>query len=192
MLSPALQRAIAEGRAAWPGLDVPDDAFASYLLARAEGPDPTGLHAGDLYLACACSRGDPRALEEFDRVFLTPVEGIVRGVGGAGHVAAEVAQAVRARILGDDSGRRRIDDYRGKGALAGWVRVVAVRMASNARRDERTRKRAERMSAPPVPAIEDAVVRARYGDAFNVAFREAFRALSAEDRVMLRMHYATG
>jgi RNA polymerase sigma-70 factor (ECF subfamily) len=192
MLSPALQRAIAEGRAAWPELDVPDDVFASYLLARADGSEVGELRAGDLYLACACSRGDARALAEFDRLFLSPVEGIVRRVQGAAHLAAEITQVVRARILGEASGRRRIDDYQGKGALAGWVRVVAIRLASNARRDERTRSRAERMPEPPLPQFEDALLNARYVGTVNAAFREAFRALPPDDRLLLRMHYADG
>ena len=191
MFSTALQHAVTEGRAVWPDVDVPADAFASYVTARiATEADVEGLHLVDLFLACACSRGNPRALATFDRVFLAPVEGIVRGVSGAGHLAADIAQTVRARLLGDESGRRRIEDYRGTGALAGWVRVIALRLASNARRSERTRTSAEQVPAPSPPAIEDAMVRARYGEAFNDAFRRSFQALGAEDRLVLRLHYA--
>jgi RNA polymerase sigma-70 factor (ECF subfamily) len=194
MASNELRRGIALAREAWPDVEVPEDLFEGYVLARAEGADVAGLRLTDLYLACACSLGDRRALAAFDRAFLAPVEGIVRGVAGAGHLASDVAQVVRARLLGDESGRRRISDYRGTGALAGWVRVVALRIAANARRGERAAAAASAgSSAPPTPpAIEDMVLRARYGDAFNDAFRRSFRALGAEDRLALRLHYADG
>jgi RNA polymerase sigma-70 factor (ECF subfamily) len=192
MLSPALQRGIAEARAAWPEVDVPDAAFASYLEARAGMADAGALHLGDLYLACACARGDATALAAFDRVFLVPVERIVRGVGGAAHLAADVAQTVRTRLLGDASGRRRIEDYRGTGALSGWVRVIALRLAANAGRAARARVDAEQVPAPSLPAIEDSVLRARYGEVFNAAFKRSFKALGAEDRLVLRLHYADG
>jgi RNA polymerase sigma-70 factor (ECF subfamily) len=189
MLSPAVERALAEARAAWPDVDVPPEIFASYLAARADGADASKVHAADLYLACACARGDARAIAAFDRVYLAPVEGIVRSVG-AEHLAADLAQTVRARLLGDEQGRRRIEDYRGTGTLAGWIRIMSVRLASNARRHERARTRAERTpGALAPPTIEDEVLRARYGDAFNAAFRDAFRALDAEDRLVLRLHF---
>ncbi len=192
MLSPAFQRALAGARAAWPEVDIPDDAFGSYVEARADGADATSLALADLYLACACSRGDARALAAFDHVFLAPVEDIVGGVGGAAHLATDVAQAVRTRLLGDESGRRRIEDYRGTGSLAGWIRVIALRLAANARRGERARTNAEQVPEHCLPAIEDALVRARYGDRFNDAFRRSFKALCAEDRLALRLHYADG
>jgi len=192
MVSNALQRAVAEGRVAWPGVDVPPDAFASYVAARAEASDIEQLHLQDLFLACACTRGDPGALATFDRVYLAPVEGIVRTVGGAGHLAADIVQTVRARLLGDETGRARIEEYRGTGSLGGWVRVIALRLASNARRGEQARASAERVPEPTPPSIEDALIRARYGEIFNDAFRRSFRALRSEDRLALRLHYADG
>lgn len=192
MLTPSVERALAEARAAWPDVDVPSEVFASYLEARADGGDVSRLRAADLYLTCACALGDTRAIQEFDRIYLTPVEGIVRSVG-AEHLAADVAQTVRARLLEDRDGRRRIEDYRGTGTLVGWIRIMSVRLASNARRNERARARAERTpGALAPPTIEDEVIRARYGDAFNAAFRDAFRALPAEDRLVLRLHFVDG
>jgi len=192
VLSGTLQRAIAQGRAAWPDLEIPDDAFAAYLLERAAEADVGNLHASDLYLACGCSRGDARAIARFEEAFMTPVEGIVRGVRGADHLAADITQTVRMRLLSDVSGRRRIDDYRGTGPLAGWVRIVALRLASNARRDAGARPTLEGLPVPLPPTIEDATVRARYGAAFNDAFRRAFAALDSEERLVLRLHYADG
>jgi RNA polymerase sigma-70 factor (ECF subfamily) len=192
-LSEAVQSAVARGRASWPEVDVADDAFAGYLLARAEGADPGGLHVGDLYLACACARGDARAVAIFDRTFLAPVEAIVARTGAALHVGGEVAQVLRERLLVGAEGRRPgIVDYAGRGPLAGWIRVVAIRAAADIGRAERTRQTAESASEIPAESPEDAAVRAKYGAAFDQAFRDAFRALSAEDRVVLRLHFAEG
>ena len=187
-----MQRAIAEGRSAWPEIAVPDEAFADYLRERAAETDLSKLHAGDLYLACGCSRGDARAMARFDEVFLSRVEGLVRGVPGATHMAADIAQTVRIRLLGDETGRRRILDYRGTGPLAGWVRVIALRLASNARRGAPSRTDLDPSPVLLPPSIEDATVRARYGPVFNDAFRRAFQALDSEDRLVIRLHYADG
>jgi RNA polymerase sigma-70 factor (ECF subfamily) len=172
-LSASVSRAIAEARRGWPTIDVPDDVFASYLLARSAGADVGALHAADLYLACACSRGDALAIATFDRIFLAPVDGIVARTGAPAHVGADVTQLLR-------------------GSLAGWVRVVALRAASTLQRDERVHARVEPVAAGPPESPEDAAIRARYGDAFEQAFRDAFRSLPPEDRVILRLHFAEG
>jgi RNA polymerase sigma-70 factor (ECF subfamily) len=192
-MSADLTRILAEGRAAWPTIRIPDDVFASYVLARSEGSRVEAMHAGDLYLACACSRGDEEAIATFDRVFLAPVSAIVLRTGAPPHVGGDVTQLLRERLLVGDGGRPpRITDYAGRGSLAGWVRIAAVRAASTLRRDKRVQENLE----PPVPrppeSPEEATIRARYGDAFDRAFRSAFRALSAEDRVILRLHFAEG
>jgi RNA polymerase sigma-70 factor (ECF subfamily) len=191
VLPPSVERAFAEARATWPDIDVPAEVFARYLEARADGSDVSKLRGPELYLACACARGDARAIAALDRIYLAPVEGIVRSVG-AEHLAADIAQTLRTRLLGDEEGRRRIEDYRGTGTLVGWIRIMSVRLASNARRGERRRARAERVPALAPPTIEDEVIRARYGDAFNAAFRDAFRTVAAEDRLVLRLHFADG
>jgi RNA polymerase sigma-70 factor (ECF subfamily) len=192
-LSASVTRAIAEARAAWPTIDVPDDVFATYLLARSPDADVGALRAPDLYLACACSRGDTQGPATFDRVFLAPVDGIVTRTGAPPHVGADVAQLLRERLLvRQGQGPPRIAEYAGRGSLVGWVRVVALRSASTLQRDERVQARIEPVPASPPESPEDAAIRARYGEAFERAFREAFRALPPEERVILRLHFAKG
>jgi RNA polymerase sigma-70 factor, ECF subfamily len=192
-LSASVTRSIAEARAEWPTIDVPDDVFASYLLARSPGAEVGALRAADLYLACACARGDEHALATFDRVFLAPVDGIVTRTGAPSHVGADVAQLRRERLLvRQGQGPPRIAEYAGRGSLAGWVRVVALRAASTLQRDERVHARVEPVAAGPPESPEDAAIRGRYGNAFEQAFREAFRSLPPEDRVILRLHFAEG
>jgi RNA polymerase sigma-70 factor (ECF subfamily) len=192
-LSAPLRDAVAQGRAAWHGVDVPDDAFASYVLARAAGSDPSELQVRDLYLACACARGDADAIAVFERDFVAPLAAIVARSGSPRHVGAEVTQRLRERLLVGEGGRLpRITEYAGKGSLAGWLRVAAVREASKVQRHERVHASLRPDVPPPAATPEEAAIRARYGEAFNTAFREAFKSLPAEERVVLRLHFAEG
>ena len=192
-----LQAAIEQGRTAWPGLDVPEDALAGYLLARATADQLSQLQVGDLYLACACLRGDRHALAELDRVFLRPVVPILVRSGVAAAAAEEVTQVVRHRLLvGDAPAPPRIGEYLGQGSLAGWVRVVALRAALDLGRDERAKARAAlatSIASQVVPlSPEDEAIHTQHGEAFKEAFRAVFGALSAEDRLILRLHFAEG
>jgi RNA polymerase sigma-70 factor (ECF subfamily) len=188
-----LARALVIGRAAWPEVEVLDADFAEYLHARAAGGDPSALEVSDLYLACACVAGNPKALAAFDRVFLAPLPAIVARTGAPAHVGREVTQALRARLLvADGAERPRLASYGGRGSLAGWLRIAAVREASKVHRHERMHAalRAEGESLPATP--EEAAILERCGGAFREAFLEAFRSLSAEDRLLLRLHFAQG
>ena len=191
-LAPSLVDAIARARAAWPEVSVPDDVFASYLLARA-GEELGGIHVADLDLSCGCARGDASAISAFDRVFMAPIGGVVERSGAPAHVGAEVAQTLRDRLLVADGSRSpRIAEYAGRGSLAGWLRVAAVREAGKVRRHERVHADLTPDRAPPPPTPEQEALVAQYGALFEAAFRDAFCALAAEDRVILRLHFAEG
>jgi RNA polymerase sigma-70 factor (ECF subfamily) len=192
-LAAPLSGAIRDARSAWPEVDVADDAFAAYLVARAGGLDVSGLHVSDLYLACACARKDKAAMAVFDREFVAPLASIVERGGAPPHVGAEVTQILRERLLvGDATRPPRIVDYSGRGSLAGWLRIAAVREVSKVHRHERAQAGLRPDEPPPAATPEEAAIRARYGEAFNTAFRDAFRALPSEDRLILRLHFAEG
>ena len=62
---------LAAAQRAYPTIDLPSKVFVAYLRDRisADVPWPLALrqiHAADLYLACACARGDLHALAAFD------------------------------------------------------------------------------------------------------------------------------
>jgi RNA polymerase sigma-70 factor (ECF subfamily) len=189
-LSAALKTALGIAGRAWPDISIPAEAFAAYLVARAGGGDVARLHVADLYLAYACAQRDPKAIAVFDREFLSPLAAIVVRAGSPEHIGSEVTQILRERLLvGDGRHEPRIVDYSGRGSLAGWLRVAAVREASTVRRHERAH--AELRPEGPLPAAtpEEAAIRARYGGIFNEAFREAFLALLPEERLLLRLHF---
>ena len=55
-------------RAVWPDVDVPADLFAEFVAARGRSHDTE--NASDLYLACACVHGVPRAVEAFEHTHM--------------------------------------------------------------------------------------------------------------------------
>lgn len=211
-LEAALQEAVAAARAAWPELTMDAGAFVGYLAARLpEGEEPVAavraVHAADLYLACACGAGDRVALARFDRDFLSPVDRYVAGVDSSPAFADEVWQRLRERLLvgapvrgaGDNAAAvspARMADYSGRGALAGWLRVAALRLALNLRRDEGGHRIAaqeseglEALAASSQPGPELLHLKARYQEEFAAAVRAALAALPAEQRALLRLYF---
>jgi RNA polymerase sigma-70 factor (ECF subfamily) len=153
------------------------------------------LKAGDLYLACACARGDERALQAFDERFLAHLPQLLARTRVEGHTLDELRQILREHLfLGRDGKRGRIADYAGRGPLSSWLRVAAVRTASNLRRKDKGRSSVEEEagSSPDVVGSVDpelAVIRRRFGEDFNQSLREAFAALEPRERNFLRMHF---
>jgi RNA polymerase sigma-70 factor (ECF subfamily) len=186
---------LAVARAAWPGVELADAEILVVLRNAAETASGglAGICVADLYLAQACARGDARALAIFDEAFLSAVPAIL-----ARHPARadadEIRQRVRERLLvaaGDEPPR--IARYGGRGPLAGWLRVATLRVASNLRRGDREH---DELPAELAEAVADApelrMLAERYQAAFRQAFRHAFAALAAEERMILRLHHVDG
>lgn len=179
---------IAEARSAWPGITVDDGAFAAFLGARAP---VDSLHAGDLYLACACAGGDQAAIAAFLREMVPHIEAAVLGLGGDPATVDEVrAELVDALLVGPRPG---IATYAGRGRLRSWVRSIAVR--TGMRLLGRTRAAAgggDDALAAIAAEVDDPEIehlKARYGEAFRAAFAAALAALTARQRNLLRQHY---
>lgn len=113
---------LAAARAAWPGVDVSEADLHHYMDAR--GLDAATGCVNDLYLACAIVRGDGPALRAFEIALASEVPSAIAYLDGGTALASDVLSAVRERVLGG-----KIANYKGRGALRGWLRVVAVREA---------------------------------------------------------------
>ncbi|MEP7122968.1 MAG: sigma-70 family RNA polymerase sigma factor [Byssovorax sp.] len=196
----SLQRLLADGRAAWSSAAIDAAAFARYVAARAPGPSAAHvdrLQGADLFLACACAAGDAGSVAAFDRRYLAPLPPALIRKGIARDLADDVVQSLRERVVvGAGGARAKIVDYDGRGSLAGWVRVAAIRAASNARRDEGQRATlADDAGGPAAMTVIDpelALIKRRYGEAFQAALRDAFAALGAEERNVLRLYFTDG
>jgi RNA polymerase sigma-70 factor (ECF subfamily) len=193
-LETTLQELLARGRAAWPGIELPGAAFARHLgaIAAARGNPIADLRAEDLYLACACARAEPRALEELDRLLPEACASLP-----AGSPADEVRQLLRQKLLvAADDEPPRIASYSGEGPLRRWLKVAALRTALNLReRDGREvalddERIAGLSSAQPDPEMD--YLKLRHAGDFSEAFRDAIAALSPRERNVLRLYYVDG
>jgi RNA polymerase sigma-70 factor (ECF subfamily) len=119
-----LALAHARGRAAWPAIAVDLDELAA---AVAEGG---GDDAAELYLACACQRGDPLALAAFRDRYFAPLEPALKRMGLDAPARDDAWQVLSARLFVATAERpARIVAYAGSGQLRGLVKVAATRIA---------------------------------------------------------------
>ena len=193
-LGAALRRLFDEGRQAWPGVELGIEAFVGYLAERAGGPLPPEVRGPDLYLACACVTRCRGAIESFDRAYLAQMGAYLARLGPTPAFVDEVRQAMRDKLfMSSDATPPRIAEYHGKGALAKWVRVVALRVAMNMRRQPWPA--ADDDSELDRPASDNPEMdyeKERCREVFDEVIRGAVAALDGEQRRILRRHFADG
>jgi RNA polymerase sigma-70 factor (ECF subfamily) len=146
----------------------------------------------DLALARAVGSGDRAALATFERDIMPVIAPAIAHLGGGTALVADVTAAVRARVLGDaGDGSGKIRDYRGRGDLRGWLRVVAVREALQI-------IRARRREEPIAEDLGDRLLDER--DAlsadekrvYSAAFAAALASLTPRERNLLRQQFIYG
>ena len=126
--------------AAWPGVIVTPDVFVAHVRrVTASDADPEAalakLHAEDLYLACALTHGDTRALASFEERFLPEVAGYVAQIDRNPSFVDDVRQNLREKLFVAEVGASpKIAEYTGRGPLGAWLRISSVRIALNLRR----------------------------------------------------------
>ncbi|NMO21090.1 sigma-70 family RNA polymerase sigma factor [Pyxidicoccus fallax] len=200
-LEALLEAHLARGREAWPTVTLGPEPFLRHLarhLPDAEGPaDALGqLRAADLYLACACAEGEPQALELFERHVLQKVSarlGVPPGVS-----LDEVLQVARQRLLlGVAGSAPKIVEFSGRGSLAGWVRIVASRIA----REPLGQNGHQELFSEPPEALERMLSRAdperdllqaHSRHVLSESLQAALAELSERERALLRMHHLHG
>lgn len=180
----------------WPTLDVSVVEFARAVGAAvgdAEAPAAavSGLHAADLWLACACARGDAVAVEALDERLRALRPTLLR-MGASEDDIDEVLQGLRVTLLVSGEHRpARIRGYRGRGELRNWLKVAVVRDGVRA-----IRRRVDRPQAidevdllmDPGGDPEHDRLKGSYAASFRAAFRVALDALSPRERNILRYH----
>ncbi|HZO16457.1 MAG TPA: hypothetical protein VFB62_24450 [Polyangiaceae bacterium] len=191
----AVIQGVAEGQAAWPGVTLDPDRFAAHVTAHVSTSSANLRH---LYLACACGAGDEHAVRYVDRMLCQAVERALCGRGFSPSERDEVAQRLRCRLLVPDGGKPpRIFEYSGRGDLGSWLRVAALRLALNFRRQTGREEPLDDTGLAEACACTGQTPDAAYAAAhsretFVSAFRAAFSALSARERNLLRLHYVDG
>ncbi|MDC0715627.1 sigma-70 family RNA polymerase sigma factor [Nannocystis bainbridge] len=191
-LAAQLEAATAATRAKWPELAIRDEHWSSALAPRLDGePDLVAafaeLAASDVYLVGACLAGDKPALAILERMTRATATHVVARLGGRFSVEDLVQELLMKLVVGES---RKLAGYGGRGALAAWLRICAVRTAISL-----GRKRQElAVEDETLEAIADegddqalAFLKASYRDAFKRAFAAALADLSKRGRTLLRL-----
>lgn len=187
-----LERRVREVLAGSPFLTLSASALVTLLEVRGltRASDLDELNAADLLLALATLEQDPPALREFDRRLIA----VCRGVKTRGLEFDELAQQVRARALVGPPPR--LETYSGRGALAQWLRAVALTTLSHATRSRRDHDDAAEDEALAVMAVgaspEAKVIDRKRSAVLLAALRAALAHFSAEDRTLLRLRFSNG
>jgi RNA polymerase sigma-70 factor, ECF subfamily len=189
-----VERAWRAGQEAHPGIPLPRDAFAEFLVQRGETA-ADDARAGDLYLACACLWRVPQALQAFMGAYIGRIP-LYLGRRVAPDLVGDVQQQLAMRLLVGDGGKAPLlASYTGRGSLEGFVRVAAGRLAVDLQRSD------ARQPRPLGSAVQDELLaddlelkllKDVYREPFRRAFALAVAGLAPEHRALLRLHYAEG
>jgi RNA polymerase sigma-70 factor (ECF subfamily) len=205
-LERALAAAWAAARAAWPDLGTPWAAFAPYLARHLPEGAPAEealalVRVADLYLACACARGERRALDAFAAHVGDDVAAVARRFDPSGAAGDELWQTVQAALFVAAAGEgKKIERYAGRGALRAWVAVVAAREALRLGRRVASERPVDE-AAVTVLADEAADgsrdgeldhLKEMYRQPVRRAFEESLAALPPRERSLLRYRYVEG
>lgn len=201
-LGALLRARAAEARAEHPGVELSDEVFAEHVAGLA--PDETdplaaiaAMPTNDLFLACACARGDSKAIRLFEKRVLPLAEPAIARIDPSEDFVDEAIHELRIRLLVDgEQGPARIRAYLGRGPLAHWVRVVAMRIAYGLKRQRPVEEPApeELFAALPFEGTspETKSLRADLARPFHEAFTAALASLDVRERNVLRLYLLEG
>ncbi len=186
------------GQSAFPELLLPLENFSDYIAERfetAEGlqqltkAEPIASPA-DLFLACACALELPQSAEAFEQRFAGDIRAILARYDAHGSVQEDAARAAIAGLLvSTDSRPPKIAQYRGRGQLLAFLRIVVVREALM--RLRRQKKLVSEELLADMPSADDpelAYLKQTYQSEFREAFAVAVEGLEPRQRTLLRYH----
>jgi RNA polymerase sigma-70 factor, ECF subfamily len=196
VLESILVHIFSAAQGAWPEFSVRAEAFFPYFADRVsrEGPDALQkLRASDLYVACACVMGDPRAMGALETRYFPEIEGALAKMNLGGARVDDVKQGLRRQMfVGEDGVPPRIAEYTGRGDLRGWLRVTAVRAALKLIRKEKREVLVEDeqlfVASTSAADPELLYVKEVYRAEFKIAFQEALESLEDREKNLLRQH----
>ncbi len=168
-------------------------AFYAHLGARLQEMESlaaalNAAQTNDLYLACACLRGDRAALDAFERVTADVVGQSLAKFDFSDAEKQDIAQSLRVLFFI----KRSLDGYSGRGALRGWVRSAATRAALDAKDARKLRPDDEDEILGRLPATGDLeldLIKQKFNAEFKAAFGATIASLAPDDRTILAQHY---
>lgn len=201
-LEALLAAQLEEGAQAWPTVALAPAGYLRYLADKLrERASEVADHVirtmpgADLYLAAACTAGDPAAIAAFRASVLPVIRPALGKLALASSTIDEAEQRVLVMILVGDPVRPAIATFGGRGRLRSWVRSIAVRTARRLagltdgggdHHDELDQLTAN------VHDPELAMLREQYRDQVRAALAEALAGLAERQRNVLRQYYIDG
>ncbi|GAC1594211.1 MAG: hypothetical protein NVS3B20_18800 [Polyangiales bacterium] len=191
-----------DAQRAWPTIALSPDHFFPYLGARLETPsegsawDALGaLRTSDLYLACACVMGVSGAASALEATFFGDLTLSLRSFSP--EIIDDVKQILREDLLmARGACPPKLAEYRGRGDLRAWLRVVATRIALKQIRSERKGIHESEQVLLDAHAEGDdpelLLMKGRYLGAFKGAFAASFEALDDREKNILRHYFVDG
>jgi RNA polymerase sigma-70 factor (ECF subfamily) len=187
--SPTVEALHRRGQERWPKVGLSLETFARAL----EGKDlsEVSAHAEDLYLAIACGGGDAAAIAECEHAFFGALPAAARTIGDSASFVEDALQLLRQKLfVGEGGAPPRIRSYGGRGALAAWLRMGAVRAAIDLKRS--TSQHAPMPEELPLADLEQedlelAAIKKQHREDFKQAFQHAFEALPLRDKQILKL-----
>jgi RNA polymerase sigma-70 factor (ECF subfamily) len=192
---------LAAARARWPTIVLDREVFIDYLahwisVAMAADAELRQCSLSEIYIGCACSRGDAIALALFEQAYMSEVDAALAHMRLAREMVDEIKQLVREKLFVAQNGEpARITNYAGHGQLLGLVRVLAVRAAVDLlRRCKREQLLTHARADVPAPGLDPelAHLQQRYQAHFKDAFELAVKALSSRERNLIRYQLVDG
>lgn len=195
----ALARMLAQGRAAWPDLELDASVFVAFVGERVKATSEVAAaldatKSDDLYIVCACLAGDDRALRAFEEHFGRDIDGTLSRLRMPVPARDEVRQRLRVQLfVTRPQSAPMLTTYSGRGSLAKWLRVSttreALRYLSSNKRELLVDDHAFDWMALPDEDGELGRLKRQYREDFRLAFEEAFGRLSARQVSLVRYRY---
>ena len=196
---PLLEQILAEGQAAWPKLEVAEDAVISFLCGHLNPEEDLEsqiekIIPADLYLASGCAAGDDAALSAFEEAYWSWLRQVLKGKGIVEGAADEALQRLRNHLFLPRTTRpAAIYAYNAQHSLKAWVRVVALRIGLMLLREQRPdfsyNDEYIGDALAPQEDPELAYLRQRCQGHFKVALSEVIAKLPDRDRTLLKQYY---
>jgi RNA polymerase sigma-70 factor (ECF subfamily) len=191
------QAMLDDARLVWPDVSVSPIVFARRVRRASAGAGPAGVHARDLYFACALEEHDPGALAALEVLLAQVCPPALRRLDPTPEFLDEVRQLLRYKLLtASIGGVPEIARYSGRGPLHRWLRALALTTALMLRR---ARHQEVLLDSPA--AWEESVARSnpelehvvrRYREHLRGALSLGLSQLTARERTLLRLNMLCG
>jgi RNA polymerase sigma-70 factor (ECF subfamily) len=183
------------GLRAWPGVALPFEAWGALLLARGvDGGQLTDEQAADWYILGAVLAGSPGAAEALARRHEPALREALRRASAAPQDTDDTLQKLWTDLLLDQGQGPRLASWEGRGQLAAFLRVSAVRLALKARRSQQKFVSEDELFERQSPQLspELSYLKETYREAFRTAFQGALDSLPSRDQLLLRQSTLDG